>query len=81
MLYAGYPLVTKRTIFALGVGQQSVCYRVPGALHATALATGAVEAANIGNDWVRFEIFRADWPAPDLSFWTLRAYAAARQDG
>lgn len=73
-------LVTNRTIFALGLGQRSVCYRAPGALRATALASGAVDALDIGVDWVRFELFRADWPAPDLPFWTLRAYAAARQD-
>jgi hypothetical protein len=73
-------LVTKRRIFALGIGQRSVCYRVPQSLHATALATGAIAAAEIGPDWVRFELFRADWPTVDLSFWTLKAYAAARAE-
>ena len=71
-------LVTNRTVFALGIGQRSVCYRVPQTLHATALATGATEADEIGRGWVRFELFRADWPTPDLPFWTLRAYAAAK---
>jgi hypothetical protein len=73
-------LVTNRTIFGLGHGQRSVCYRVPVSLRPTALASGAVEAQDIGASWVRFELFRAEWPAPDLSFWTLKAYAAARQD-
>jgi hypothetical protein len=73
-------LVTNRTVFALGLGQRSVCYRIPGRLRATALATGAVGAGEIGPDWVRFELFRADWPTPDLPFWTLRAHAAATGD-
>jgi hypothetical protein len=73
-------LVTNRTVFALGIGQRSVCYRVPQILRATALATGATEADEIGRSWVRFELFRADWPTPDLPFWTRRAYAAARDE-
>jgi hypothetical protein len=73
-------LVTKGRIFALGLGQRSVCYRLPPELMAIALRTGAVEAAEIGAAWVRFELFRAGWPAPDLPFWTLRAYASAREE-
>ena len=73
-------LITNRTVFALGIGLSSVCYRLPDDLRATALTTGAVEANDIGSLWVRFELFRADRPAPDLAFWTLRAYAAARED-
>jgi len=76
--YKYVALITNRTVFALGIGANSVCYRVPGQLHGTALTTGAVEASEIGRDWVRFELFRADWPAPDLLFWTLRSYAAVR---
>jgi hypothetical protein len=72
-------LVTNRTVFALGLGQQSVLYHLRRPLHRTALATGAVEAPEVGPDWVRFEIFRADWPTPDLAFWTLKAYASARE--
>lgn len=71
-------LVTNRTVFALGLGQQSVCFRLPRALGPTAFATGAVAVEEIGPDWVRFELFRADGPSPDLPFWTLRAHAAAR---
>ena len=71
-------LITDRVAFALGHGQRSVCYRLPDPLRATALATGAVAAADIGDDWVRFELYRPDWPAPDLPFWTLKAYAAVR---
>jgi hypothetical protein len=72
-------LVTNRTIFALGMGQRSVCYRLPNEAYEIALQTGAVGAEEIGADWVRFELFRADWPSPDLPFWSLRAYASARE--
>jgi hypothetical protein len=78
--YRYVALVTKRRIFALGIGQRSACYRLPPALRTTALQTGAVAAGEIGPAWVRFELFRADWPRPDLAFWTLRAYAFARED-
>ena len=73
-------LITGRRIFALGLGQRSVCLRLPPKLQEIALQTGAVDAAEIAPGWVRFELFRADWPTPDLTFWTLQAYAAARQD-
>jgi len=69
-------LVTDRTIFAIGHGQQTVAYRLPEAVRAHALSTGAAEAANIGPDWVRFEIWTPNRPLLDLSHWTLRAYAA-----
>jgi hypothetical protein len=74
-------LVTNKRVFALGIGQRSVCYRLPDKFHTIARQTGATGAGEIGTSWVRFDLFRADWPTPDLSFWTLRAYATARQDG
>lgn len=70
-------LIANRRIFALGVGQRSVCYRLSPPLFAIALQTGAVAAGDIGPDWVRFDLFRPDWPAPDLPFWALKAYRAA----
>jgi hypothetical protein len=78
--YRYVALVTNRRIFALGIGQRSVCYRLPEALRTTAVQAGAVAAGEIGPAWVRFELFRADWPRPDLAFWTLRAYAFAGED-
>jgi hypothetical protein len=71
-------LIANRRIFALGVGQRSVCYRLSPPLYAVALQTGAIGAEDIGPDWARFDLFRPDWPAPDLPFWTLKAYVAAR---
>jgi len=72
-------LITNHRVFALGVGQFSACYRLPTDLRATALETGAVAAPEIGADWVRFELFQPNRPSPDLPFWTLRAYTAARE--
>jgi hypothetical protein len=43
-----------------------------------ALKSGAEAMAKMGTDWVRFELYRPDWPKPDLPFWSLRAYANAR---
>ncbi len=74
-------LVTNRKVFALCIGQGWVCYRLSRESYPIALQTGASEAGEIGTDWVRFALFRADWPRPDLPFWTLRAYAAARANG
>ena len=73
-------LVTNRRVFALGIGQRSVLYLVPASLRATALATGAMAHPEIGANWIGFALFRADWPTPDLAFWTLQAYAAATAD-
>ncbi|MDB5389586.1 MAG: hypothetical protein JWM11_5232 [Planctomycetaceae bacterium] len=77
--YRYVALVTNRVVFALGIGQSSVYFRLPDRLHSTALATGAVPANEIGGKWVSIELFRSEWPDPDVPFWTLRAYSAARQ--
>ena len=69
-------LIARRRIFAIGAGQHSAYYRVPHELYAVALASGAVAASGIGSDWVRFDLFQVDRPAPDLRFWTARAYRA-----
>ena len=78
--YRYVALVTARRVFALGLGLRSVGYRLPASLRATALKSGAVAADDLGPVWVRFELFRADHPAPDLDFWTLKAYSSARED-
>jgi hypothetical protein len=72
-------LITRRRIFALGLGQRSACFRLAGALRKTALALGGSRAPELGRDWVSFSLFEVDRPAVDLPFWTLRAYAAARE--
>ena len=69
-------LVSRRTIFALGLGQRYVAYRLPEAPRATALAQGATQAPQIGPDWVRFELYQLHRPAVNLPWWTLGAYTA-----
>ncbi len=79
--FAGFryvALLTRRRIFALGLGQFSVCFRLPGSLHAAALQAGAAAAPEIGRGWVRFDLFQPDRPEVDLPSWTLRACAATR---
>ncbi len=78
--YGYVALVTNRTVFALGFGQSMVSFRLPARLYPTALATGATPAREIGQKWVSIELFRPDWPDPDVPFWTLQAYATARQN-
>jgi hypothetical protein len=77
--YRYVALVTNRRVFALGLGKGAICYRLSPASYPIALQTGATEAPEIGVGWVRFPLFRPEWPAPDLPFWTLRAYVAARE--
>ncbi len=76
--YRYIALVTNRNVFALGFGMGSVYFKVPDSLHPTALATGALPADQIGKHWVEIKLFRSEWPAPDVPFWTLKSYATAR---
>jgi hypothetical protein len=71
-------LVTNETVFALARGMRSACYRLPAEPFRVALESGASAAGELGPEWVAFELFRPDRPAPDLAFWTLAAYGAAR---
>jgi quercetin dioxygenase-like cupin family protein len=70
-------LIAGRRVFALGRGQRSACFRVPGALREAALAAGAAPAPEIGTEWVSFSLFDAGRPAPDLAVWARRACTAA----
>jgi hypothetical protein len=78
--YGYTALITNRVIFSLAFGQRSVYFRLPDPFHEIALATGGVPANEIGWQWVEIELFRTNWPTPDVPFWTLKAYAAARQN-
>jgi hypothetical protein len=76
--YRYIALITNRNVFALGMGMDSLYFKVPDSLHATAMAAGALPAEQIGRNWIEIKLFRTDWPAPDVPFWTLKSYAAAR---
>jgi hypothetical protein len=78
--YRYLALVTNQRIFSLGIGMSSACFCVP-AMKAIALDTGCLAAPEIGRGWVRAEMFQSDRPKPDLDFWMLKAYVAAREAG
>lgn len=75
-LHAPYA-VTADTVFGGASDLALVYYRLHPRDLAIALASGA-EPAPIGPEWVRFVLFRADWPKPDLAHFARRAYDYAR---
>jgi hypothetical protein len=68
---------TKDTVFCGAAGMNGTYWRLRAPDVGVALATGAVKAP-IGPEWVLIELFRSNWPKPDLPFWALRAYDFAR---
>ncbi len=69
---------TRGIIFGVATGMCSVSFRLDREMRQRALKSGAEVAPEIGADWVSFTLFRSDWPAHDLAFWALKAYALAR---
>ena len=69
---------TRGIIFGVATGMSAVSFRLDREMRQRALQSGAEAAAEIGPDWVSFTLFRSDWPAHDLAFWALKAYALAR---
>jgi hypothetical protein len=70
--------VTANVVFGGAAGMSHVFYRLGPEDVEIALRTGA-ERAEIGPEWVRIELFRADWPKVDLVHWARRAYMFARE--
>jgi hypothetical protein len=70
--------VTADVVFGGAAGMSHVFYRLGQEDVEVALQTGA-ERAETGPNWVRIELFRADWPKPDLVHWARRAYVFARE--
>ena len=70
-------VITAETVFCGAAGMQDTFWRLRPDDHKIAIATGA-EPAPIGKEWVKISLFRSDWPQPDLSHWSLRAYDFAR---
>lgn len=69
---------TRGIIFALALGMGTVGYRLAPRFLEIALRTGAEPIEAAGPEWVKFELFRSDWPSVYLKFWTLKAYDGAR---
>ena len=75
--YGAASVTPKNTVFCGAAAMNATYWRLRPADVEVALATGAVRAS-FGYDWVAIELFRSNWPKPDLPFWALRAYDFAR---
>lgn len=53
-------------------------FRLDETFKGRALETGGLNATEVGPEWVTFELFRTNYPAADLLFWTRNAYLIAR---
>jgi hypothetical protein len=69
--------VTADTVFCGASGMADTWWRLRIKDYEIALASGA-KPTEIGPEWVRIELYRPDWPQPDLAHWALRAYDFAR---
>ncbi len=72
-------LITNGRVFSLARGQNELCFRVRGAEQAIAIESGGEARLELGAGWVAFQLYRPTHPKPDLKFWVLRAYVAARE--
>jgi hypothetical protein len=70
---------TKRVIFAVALGMDTVGFRLDERMKTRALASGGAPFPECGPVWVTFTLFRDDWPRIDLEFWARKAYMAARE--
>lgn len=75
--FAAPYLVTNDTVFCAAAGMSGTYWRLRPNDVEIALATGA-RPTDLGAEWVKIELFLADWPRPDLAHWALRAYDFAR---
>jgi predicted amidohydrolase len=69
---------TRGIVFGVATGMSTVSFRLDREMSQRALLSGGDAAPEIGPQWVSFTLFRSDWPAHDLAFWALKAYALAR---
>jgi len=71
---------TNTVIFGLAVGVITIAFRLDARMKLRAMATGAKAYMESGPDWVSVLPLGddADWPAVDMRFWALQAYAYAR---
>jgi hypothetical protein len=70
---------TKRVIFAVALGMDTVGFRLDERMKTRALSSGGAPFPECGPEWVAFTLFRDDWPRIDLEFWARKAYMAARE--
>lgn len=70
---------TRNVIFGFASGMDVLAFRLDEKLLARALVTGGVAQRECGPGWVRFVLFRNDWPKVDAEFWARKAYVHARE--
>ena len=70
---------TKRIIFGIAVGMNTIAFRLNEPLRSRGLATGGAAFPECGPAWIAFVPFRDDWPEIDLKFWARKAYVYARE--
>ncbi len=75
--YAAPYLVTNDIVFGAAAGMSDTYWRLRPSDVEIALASGA-RSTELGDEWVKIELFRPDWPRSDLAHWALRAYDFAR---
>ena len=72
-------VLTKCIIFGFAIGMNSVAFRLNAPFNQRAVATGGNPLLELGEEWIRFNLFRHDWPETDLLFWARKAYVYARE--
>jgi len=77
--YRYVAVATRGVVFGFAVGMGLIGFRLSPEFKSRALATGAADLSQAGPDWIGINVFRPDWPEPDLKFWALRAYVYARE--
>ena len=70
---------TQNIIFAFAAGTDTIAFRLNKKMKMIAIETGGRDFSECGEDWVRFTLFRNDWPKTDLEFWSLKAYVGIRE--
>jgi hypothetical protein len=70
---------TKGVIFGFAIGMERLAFRLDEKMKQRAIETGGEPYSICGDDWISFELFRADWPKVDLEFWARKAYVAIRE--
>ena len=78
-IYRSPYAVTANVVFCGAAGMCDTFWRLRPRDRAIALASGAAEAVIGPENWVRIELWRPNWPAPDLAHWALAAYDFARR--
>ena len=76
--YLYFIVYTRATIFGFATGMSNIAFRLNKEFESRAITTGAEKVTEL-EGWVSFKLFRNDWPAIDLQFWALNAYAQVRE--